>query len=64
MSGTLVIGSCGKKQPCTGSRAVQGETLFLSHSLGGMGERGEESQGVLSDGKAGFTLEYPKQAAG
>lgn len=56
MSDALVSGSCGKKQPSTGSRAVQGETLFLSHNLGGMGDRGEESQGVLSDGKAGFTL--------
>lgn len=43
---------------------MHGETLLLSHSLGRTGERGEGSQAVQSDGKAGFTLEYPQQAAG
>lgn len=64
MNGALVNGSCGKKQSHTGSRAVQGETLLLSHSLGRTGERGEGSQAVQSDGKAAFTLEHPQQAAG
>lgn len=64
MSGALVSGSCEKKQPSTGSRALQGETLLFSHSLGRTGERGEGSQGVQSDGKARFTLEHPQKGAG
>lgn len=39
VSGALVSRRCVKKQPCTGSRAVQGETLLLLHSLGRTGER-------------------------
>lgn len=53
------LGAVRRSSPVPGSRTVQGETLLLSHSLGRTGERVEGSQGVPSDGKAGFTLEDP-----